>query len=190
MSEPRADRVYLRQGFLAPTDLLRVLAAIDRLSPSWTSSEQLGLLGRGRTTQVRSSDLAAQAPLDEIRHFLAPATLQWAKSCGFWFAGPPRLQLFPVRMIGDKTAPPSQEPHVDTYGGPSDVPVCTNVFYAKADGLDGGELMLAPMPDGPTVDPIAIRPTPNTIATIAGDRVHWVAPLYAGERISIVINLY
>ena len=38
--------------------------------------------------------------------------------------------------------------------------------------------------------PLVVRPAPNTIASFAGDRVHWVQPLYAGERLSVVINFY
>jgi hypothetical protein len=188
MLEQRSDGVFVRRGFLSPPDLMKVLSALERLAPSWTLSEELGLLGRGRTVQVRPGDIAAQAPLDEVRRIVAPQALAWARACGFWLPSAPRLQMFPVRMIGDRLAPPRQEPHVDTYGGPSDVPVCTIVFYAKAHRLTGGDLIVAAVePDRP---PLALQPTPNSIASFAGDRVHWVAPLFDGERLSVVINLY
>jgi hypothetical protein len=168
--------------------MLRVVAAVDRLAGSWASSEALGLLGRGHTSQVRAGDVAVRAPLDEIRGVLAPAVLQFAKSCGFWFPRPPQLQMFPVRMIGDPAAPPRQEPHTDSYGEAARYPVCTNVFYARATGLVGGEL--AAESGDPGAAPVKLTPTPNTVVTLPGDRVHWVEPLLAGERISVVINLY
>jgi hypothetical protein len=37
---------------------------------------------------------------------------------------------------------------------------------------------------------VLVRPSANTLVTFAGDRVHWVRPLFAGERLSVVINLY
>jgi hypothetical protein len=190
MSDQLAEGVFARGAFLPPVDLVRVLAAIDRLAGSWAPSEALGLLGRGGTSQVRSGDIAVQGPLDEIRQILAPAVLRWARACGFWFARPPRLQLFPVRMIGDRAAPPHQEPHVDSWGVQAGAPICTNVFYATAKGLDGGELVAARVGEGGETKPVLVRPATNTIVTLSGDRVHWVQPLYAGERVSVVVNFY
>jgi hypothetical protein len=190
MPESLADGVFLGRVFLAPAVFAKLLAAIDRLASSWASSEELGLLGRSHTSQVRPTDLAAQGPLDEIRLILAPAALQWAQRCGIVFPRPPHLQLFPVRMVGDAERPPYQEPHVDSTGAWPGPPICTNVFYAVARDVVGGELMVAGAkgPDGD--DALAVRPAVNSLVTFRGDRVHWVRPLLAGERISVVVDLY
>jgi hypothetical protein len=188
MADPPADAPHVRRNFLPPAQLLRLLGALDRLAGSWASSEALGLLGRGGTHQVRATDLAVQGPLGEVRELLAPATLRWAQTCGFRFSAPPHLQMFPVRMVGDAKRPPHQEPHADSSPGLPGAPVCTSVFYATAKSIDGGDLALAGK--GGIDDPIVVRPTPNTLVSFAGDRVHWVLPLLAGERVSIVINFY
>jgi hypothetical protein len=188
--ESFAGGVYVRRGFLSPFTMVKVLGALDRLSASWAPSEELGLLGRGQTGQIRVTGIAAQAQLDEIRHALAPAALQWARSCGFQFAAAPHLQLFPVRMVGDPKSPAFQEPHLDSNANQPGPPVCTNVFYVRTQGIAGGDLAVA-RGGGPDLgDPVVIHPTANTIATFAGDRVHWVRPLFAGERLSVVINFY
>ena len=188
MADPSSSGVFVGRGLLPPAAMARVVAAIDRLAGRWESSEALGLLGRGHTSQVRPGDLAAQAPLDDLRSVLAPAVLAWARRCGFWFPSPPQLQLFPVRMIGAAARPPRQEPHTDSYGAAAGPPICTNVFYARASGLSGGAL--AAQADDPAAPPLILTPTPNTVVTLPGDRVHWVEPLLAGERISVVVNFY
>jgi hypothetical protein len=189
MADSPAVGVFIGRSLLPPAQMLRVLSATDRLAGSWASSEELGLLGRGRTSQVRPADLAAQGPLDEIRAVLAPAVLAWARRCGFWFPRPPRLQLFPVRMIGDPAQPPRQEPHIDSYGAAEGPPICTSVFYVRASGLTGGALAAEPATGG-DAPPVILTPAPNMVVTLPGDRVHWVEPLLAGERVSIVVNFY
>jgi hypothetical protein len=190
MSKPDPDGVFLRRDFLSPPEMAAVLAALDRLSGSWTPSEALRALGRGRTDQVRSGDFVANAALDQIRRVLAPAALTWARACGFKLPISPLIQMFPVRMIGDGETPAYQEPHHDTQGGRPHPPICTNVFYAKIDGVVGGGLAVTPegRPDAP--DPLVISPAVNAVASFSGERVHWVQPLYAGERLSIVVNFY
>jgi len=180
----------MRRGFLSPFAMLKVLGALDRLSAAWASSQALGLLGRGQTGQIRVSGIAAQAHMDEIRETIAPAALHWARSCGFSFAAAPHLQLFPVRMVGDAKAPAYQEPHLDSNASQPGPPICTNVFYAKTQGIAGGDLAVARRRGPDLADPVHVQPTANTIVTFAGDRVHWVRPLYAGERLSVVINFY
>jgi hypothetical protein len=187
--ESLADGVYVRRGFLSPFAMLKVLGALDRLSANWAPSEDLGLLGRGQTGQIRATGIAAQAQLDEIRHALAPAALQWARSCGFQFAAAPYLQLFPVRMVGDAKSPAFQEPHLDSNASQPSPPICTNVFYARTQDLAGGGLAVAGR-GRDLREPMVVHPTVNTIISFAGDRVHWVQPLYAGERLSVVINFY
>jgi hypothetical protein len=188
MAEPHADGVYIRRDFLPPLELAKLLAVFDRLAPRWASSQALGLLGRAGTTQLRASDIATRAALDEVRLALAPPVLRWARECGFRLSPAPYLQLFPVRMVGDAAAPAYQEPHTDSDAGQSHPPVCTSVFYARTRATEGGALAASRRPD--LTDPLTIEPTPNTIVTFAGDRVHWVQPLYAGERLSVVINFY
>jgi len=170
--------------------MLKVLGALDRLSAAWASSEDLGLLGRGQTGQIRVTGIAAQAQMDEIRETIAPAALDWTRSCGFRFASAPHLQLFPVRMVGDAKTPAYQEPHLDSHANQPGPPICTNVFYAKTQGVKGGDLAIARRGGPDLADPIVVQPSANAIATFAGDRVHWVRPLYAGERLSVVINFY
>jgi hypothetical protein len=188
MSESRPPRVHVQRDFLPPLALSRTLAALDRLSPSWRSSEALGLLGRSHTSQVRTSDLVARAPLDQIRLNLADATLQWARRCGFPFRAPPFLQMFPVRMLGDPERPPHQEPHVDSNDGQAGPPICTSVFYARVLAARGGELAVGRA--GDLDDPVLMAPTANTMVSFPGECVHWVRPLYAGERLSVVVNFY
>jgi hypothetical protein len=190
MPEPHAGGPFIRQNFLAPVELMKTLAALDRLSSSWAPSQELRLLGRGQTSQVRGADIAVQAQLDVVRSALAPAALAWAKACGFWFPKPPRLQLFPVRMFGDKENPAYQEPHVDSVDSEPDPPICANVFYARARAIEGGELVVAARRGGDLTDPVVVRPTPNMLVSFAGDRLHTVRPLFAGERLSVVINFY
>lgn len=184
----RPPLVHVQRNFLPPLALSRTLAALERLSSSWRPSEALGLLGRSHTSQVRASDLIVQAPLDEIRGVLAVAALQWAKRCGFPFRGPPFLQIFPVRMLGDAERPAQQEPHVDTNDAHPGPPICTNVFYAKVLGAKGGEIAVGRMDD--ISDPVLVTPTANTMVSFPGECVHWVRPLFAGERLSVVINFY
>ena len=185
-----AEAVFVRRGFLSPFAMLKVLGALDRLTASWAPSEELGLLGRGQTGQIRASGIAARIQLDEIREALAPAALQWAKSCGFAFATAPQLQLFPVRMVGDANAPAFQVPHIDSNAGQPAPPICTNVFYARTQSIAGGDLAVAKRPGPDLTEPVIVHPTTNTIVSFAGGRVHWVQPLYAGERLSVVINFY
>lgn len=188
MSAARPPLVHIQRDFLPPLALSKTLAAFDRLSPSWRSSESLGLLGRSQTSQVSAGDIVVQAPLDDLRQALAGAALAWARRCGFSFGAPPFLQIFPVRMLGDAARPASQEPHVDSSGARAGPPICTNVFYARLSGAEGGELAIGGV--DALADPVIVAPTPNTMVTFAGDCVHWVRPLYAGERLSVVINFY
>ena len=178
----------MQPGFLPPLALSKTLGALDRLSSSWRASEALGLLGRSHTSQVRGSDVAVQGPLEQLHLNLASNALQWARRCGFQFRKPPFLQIFPVRMVGDAEQPALQEPHVDSIDTQAGPPICTNVFYARVSATEGGELALAP--SGDVDNPIVVAPTPNTIVSFPGDCVHWVRPLYAGERLSVVINFY
>jgi hypothetical protein len=181
--------VVVCPAFLPPAAMLRVLSAFDRLAASWVGSEAMGLVGRGGTGQIQPATLAAQGQLDAMRETLAPAVLQWAKACGFWFPSAPRLQLFPVRMVGDSQAPAYQEPHTDSFAGVDRPPICTSVFYARCKAIVGGDLAVSS--DGHDLaDPVLVRPVANTLASFPGDRVHWVEPLVGGERLSVVINLY
>jgi hypothetical protein len=189
MPEQLSDGVFVGRNFLSPFDLVRLLDLLQRLSPSWASSEALGLLGRGGTEQIRPNNLAVQALLDEIRLMLAPAALRWARSCGFALPAAPHLQLFPVRMVGDAAAPARQEPHVDSHAGQPRPPRCTNVFYATVRAVDGGALAVADRAAN-LADPLVIQPSPNTVISFSGERIHWVQPLYGGERVSVVINFY
>jgi len=93
-------------------------------------------------------------------------------------------------MIGDRTAPAYQEPHYDTQAGQPHPPICTNVFYARAEGVVGGRLAVTPLGRPDATDVLVVNPSINALASFSGDRVHWVQPLYAGERLSIVINFY
>jgi hypothetical protein len=188
-SEQLAEGVFNGRDFLPPMALLKLLGVFDRLSSSWASSESLGLLGRGGTKQVRPTNLAVQSLLDEIRLALAPAALRWARSCGFRFPAAPHLQLFPVRMLGDATTPAHQEPHTDSNPSHAEPPICTNVFYVRAKAIQGGDLAIA-TGEADLDHPLIVRPAPNTMISFAGDRVHWVRPLYAGERLSVVVNFY
>jgi hypothetical protein len=188
MPVPRPPLVHVQRNFLPPLALSRTLAALDRLSSSWRPSEGLGLLGRSQTSQVRASDIVVQAPLDEIRRNLASTAFQWATRCGFPFRAPPFLQIFPVRMLGDPLRPAHQEPHVDSNGPDAKAPICTNVFYARVVAAQGGELAVG-RPDDAAA-PVLVTPTPNTIVSFPGQCVHAVRPLYAGERLSVVINFY
>jgi hypothetical protein len=189
MTDFPSDGVYLRRNFLSPFVLLKVMGVLDRLSGSWTPSQALGLLGRGHTSQIRPTDIMVQGLLDEIGHAIAPAALQWARACGFRFQAAPQVQLFPVRMVGDAETPAYQDPHVDSYASQPNPPISTNVFYVRTQDVSGGELVVAKA-GSDLSDPIVVQPTPNTIVSFPGDRVHSVRPLYAGERLSVVINFY
>src|SRR5476649_893988 len=109
-----AEDVFVRRGFLSPFAMLKVLGALDRLSANWAPSGELGLLGRGQTGQIRVTGIVAQAQMDEVRQAIAPAALNWARSCGFELSAAPFLQLFPVRMLGDAQTPAYQAPHSDS----------------------------------------------------------------------------
>jgi 2OG-Fe(II) oxygenase superfamily len=188
MAEPHTDGVFIRRDFLPPLELAKLLGVFDRLEPHWASSQALGLLGRAGTMQLRASDIATQARLDEVRRALALPVLRWARNCGFRLSPAPYLQLFPVRMVGDAAKPAYQEPHVDSDASQSRPPVCTSVFYARVRATQGGALAARRGAD--LSDPITVTPTANALVTFAGDRVHWVQPLLAGERLSVVINFY
>lgn len=190
MPDPIPGGPFVRRDFLSPLDLMKALAALDSLSSSWAPSREMRLLGRGQTSQVRGADLAVQAKLDQVRALLAPAALQWAKACGFWFPRPPTLQLFPVRMVGDRDNPAYQEPHVDSVDSQPAPPICANVFYARARAIEGGELVVATRSGADLDEAVAITPAANMLVSFAGDRVHTVRPLLAGERLSVVINFY
>lgn len=189
MSASASDGLYLRRSFLSPFELLRVLDTLETLSAHWTASQSLRLLGRGETGQIRPTDIAVQGRLDELRRALAPAALAWARACGFRLPAAPHLQMFPVRMVGDAENPAYQEPHVDSDASQNRPPICTNVFYARAKAVEGGDLALA-RSQSDLSDPLIVQPSANMIASFAGHRVHWVQPLRAGERVSVVINFY
>jgi hypothetical protein len=188
-SDTPADGLFFRRDFLPLSTLLKLQGVLQRLTARWTSSEELGLLGRGQTSQIRPTDIAVQAQFNELGAAIAPPALQWAKQCGFRFPRPPQMQVFPVRMVGDAETPAYQEPHVDSYAGQPRPPICTNVFYARTMGIEGGDLALARQADDIT-DPIVVTPTANMLVSFAGHRVHWVQPLFAGERLSVVLNFY
>jgi hypothetical protein len=189
MADPLANGVYIRRDFLSLSALLKLLSGLDRLSANWAPSEALGLLGRGKTSQIRPADIAAQAQMDEIGNAIAPEALLWARTCGFRLPAAPQIQLFPVRMVGDAETPAYQDPHVDSYPSQPNPPICTNVFYAKTQAIEGGDLLVAKS-GSDFADPVVVRPTTNTLVSFAGDRVHCIRPLYAGERLSIVLNFY
>jgi|SRR5579875_3689465 len=184
------DGVHLSRDFLPSPQLAAVLAALDNLSTSWTPSQTLLALGRGRTDQVSGASFVSQTALDQIRRVLAPAVLRQARACRFDLPAAPHLQLFPVRMIGDPQSPAYQEPHHDTLSGSLRPPVCTSVFYAKLEGVIGGRLAVTPTGRPDSTDALAVPPAVNLLASFGGERVHWVERLYEGERVSIVVNLY
>jgi hypothetical protein len=190
MPETIGDGVFLQREFLAPLEMDAVLTALDRLSPCWAPSEALRALGRGRTDQVRGSDFVVQGALDQIRRLLTPPMLKWARGCGFKLTISPLVQIFPVRMMGATETPAYQEPHHDTREGSPYPPVCTNVFYARLEDIAGGGLAVTPEGRPDSTTPLVIAPAVNTVASFSGERVHWVEPLYAGERLSIVVNFY
>jgi hypothetical protein len=189
MAEPLANGVYIRRDFLSLPALLKLLGGLDRLSARWAPSEALGLLGRGKTSQIRPADIAVQAQMDEIGRALAPDAVLWARTCGFAISATPQIQLFPVRMLGDAQTPAYQDPHVDSYAGQPNPPICTNVFYARTQAIEGGDLLVARTGEDFS-DPIVVQPATNTLVSFAGDRVHCIRPLYAGERVSVVLNFY
>jgi hypothetical protein len=189
MSDAPTNGLYLRRDFLPLATLLKLQGVLDRLTARWIPSQDLGLLGRGQTSQIRPTDIAVQAEFDQLGNAIAPEALQWAKICGFRFPRPPQMQVFPVRMVGDAKAPAYQEPHVDSYAGQPRPPICTNVFYARTIDILGGDLALAR--EGEDIaEPIVVTPAANMLVSFAGDRVHWVQPLFAGERLSVVLNFY
>ncbi len=145
--------------------MLKVLAALDRLAPSWASSEELGLLGRGGTAQVRPTNLVVQAQLDEIRLALAPAAERWARRCGFRLPKAPYLALFPVKMTGDARSPAHQEPHTDSSTGQPGPPVCT-VSSTSRRGRSKGALWQSRRRTATCPTPLTIHPTPNTIRLV------------------------
>jgi hypothetical protein len=189
MPELLGEGVFVRRDFLAFSALLKMLDVVDRLAARWTPSQSLGLLGRGHTSQIRPTDIAVQSLLNEIGNAIAPATVDWARACGFRFTAAPQVQLFPVRMLGDAETPAYQEPHVDSYAGQPHPPICTSVYYVRTRDIEGGGLAVS-RTEADLSDPIVFHPTANTIVSFAGDRVHWVEPLLAGDRLSVVINLY
>jgi hypothetical protein len=189
MPELLGDGVFVRRDFLSFPVLLKMLDVVDRLATRWMPSQHLGLLGRGQTSQIRPTDIAVQSQLDQIGRAIAPATVDWARACGFHLAAAPQVQLFPVRMLGDTETPAYQEPHVDSYAAQPHPPICTSVYYVRTKDIVGGGLAVS-RPGQDLSDPIVFHPTANTIVSFAGDRVHWVEPLLAGDRLSVVINLY
>ena len=182
--------VFVRRPFLQPADMMRVLSALDSLSGSWTPSQGMGLLGRGGTLQVRPGAVAATASLDVIRNTLAPLVLNWVRACGFPVSAQPFLVIFPVKMIGDPDTPTYQEPHTDSYEGIPHPPACTSVFYARVKDMKGGDFAVVDPGDVELKSPHFITPSTNTLVTIPGERVHWVEPITAGERICVVLNYF
>ena len=91
-------------------------------------------------------------------------------------------------MIGSDVEPPFQPPHVDRASEVGTPPLFTSVYYASADNLKGGELALAAVDGGPAA--ARITPSTNTIISFDGRRIHEVLPLWAGERLSVVVNFY
>lgn len=180
--------VFTRSEFLPPSKHLWVLSQLDTLRESWRRSSSLGLLGRGATHQMPWSDVAAQVSLEPLRQLLANATLDWSRTCGFELRDTAPAQVFPVLMIGSDVEPPFQPPHVDRASGVGTPPLCTSVYYVKADNLKGGELALAAVDGGPAE--ARIMPSTNTIVSFNGRRIHEVLPLWSGERLSVVVNFY
>ncbi len=189
MADPLANGVFIRRDFLSLPALLKLLGGLDRLAASWAPSEALGLLGRGKTSQIRPADIVVQAQMDEIGRAIAPGALLWARRCGFRLPATPQIQIFPVRMVGDAETPAYQDPHVDSYASQPHPPICTNVYYARTQAIEGGDLLVAKR-GADFSDPIVVQPTTNTLVSFAGDRVHCIRPLYAGERVSVVVNFY
>jgi hypothetical protein len=189
MADPLANGVFIRRDFLSFQALAKLLGGLDRLATNWAPSEALGLLGRGKTSQIRPADIAVQAQMNEIGQALAPGALVWARTCGFRLPAQPQIQVFPVRMVGDAETPAYQVPHVDSYAGQPHPPICTNVFYARTHAIEGGDLLVAKS-GSDFSDPIVVQPTTNTLVCFAGDRVHCIRPLFAGERLSVVVNFY
>ncbi len=182
--------VSVRRPFLPPAEMMRVLRALDALSNSWAPSQEMGLLGRGGTLQVRPGGVVVTSSLDTIRNTLAGPVLHWVRACGFAVPAKPFLAIFPVRMLGDPHTPTYQEPHTDSYAGIPHPPVCTSVFYARVRDMQGGDFAVADLDDAELRSPHFITPSTNALVTIPGERVHWVEPITAGERICVVLNYF
>lgn len=106
----------------------------------------------------------------------------------------PRLspQVFPVHMEGSRENPPYQEPHVDSaiLDGRRTTPLVTIVYYAAAEGLLGGELVLFEGQLGDHREVERIEPVVDRAVVLPGATLHAVAPLFKGRRISVVLNIY
>lgn len=101
-------------------------------------------------------------------------------------------QVFPVHMEGSREDPPYQHPHVDSaiVDGRRTTPLVTIVYYAAAEGLRGGELVLF---EGQLEDYRElgrIEPVVDRAVVLPGATLHAVAPLFRGTRTSVVLNLF
>ncbi|WP_407675791.1 2OG-Fe(II) oxygenase [Prauserella endophytica] len=88
-------------------------------------------------------------------------------------------------MEGNTEEPPTQWAHKDEAQGRN--PVATSLYYAEVENATGGALALH---DSAGQVRTRVHPGADQLVIIAGDQVHSVEPLTAGNRITVVTNFY
>lgn len=102
-------------------------------------------------------------------------------------------QCFATRMIGTRHTPPHILPHRDCYSvGTAQfvTPVLSCVYYPLVRDCEGGDLVVHRNGSLTSADCISVAPATGDLIVVGGRVVHSVTPLMAGDRVSLVLNLY
>ena len=176
---------YLRQPeLLGPTRRTRMVEILQATDAQRARSDALGHTGNGAVEQLMPGSGYTSAELTTLREVMASACYA-ATADAFGLPDPNQLtpQVFPVWMRGSVDQPPGQRPHVDNRDGTT--PLVTAVYYAQVSDTDGGEILIGTGPDQ-----VVVQPVEDDLVAFAGDTVHAVVDLRAGQRLSVVSKFY
>lgn len=178
------------RGFLGEQSRRRLLNLLEDAALEWKRSGELGRAGIGSVLQLASEAARDEPAMIEVTTLMASWVYEAVEGHMPGALPAPHdldVQVFPVRMTGCRQEPPSQSAHRDSAGGVH--PAITAISYLLVEDVVGGELVLfdEESSDGPTT---SIRPATGDLIVIAGNRLHAVAPLLSGSRVSMVTNFY
>jgi hypothetical protein len=180
--------LILDAALLGPARRKRVLELLGSPALRWELSAALGRTTSGPMWQLADRESHRTAEMREVAATLAGAVYDLVSDRLPDLLPPPDQlspQVFPVRMTGGEDDPPQQWPHEDGVDGRR--PVTTAVYYPRVRGTVGGALRLHGS-DG-TLER-EVTPAEDHLVVMTGDQTHSVAPLTAGERLTVVVNFY
>lgn len=174
--------------FLGERRRIAVLELLGSPSLAWERSDRLGRTTSGRMWQLASSAMHHTPEMIQLSEIMA--SLVYGAVCRCMSGVLPDAanvvsQVFPVRMEGNDTEPPTQWKHKDEARGKN--PITTSLYYALVKDTAGGALALH---DDAGEILTRVYPNSDQLVVMPGSQIHSVDPLTAGDRITVVTNFY